>query len=146
MFFESSNFVFDDGRSPLGFDELVSTLAELGLDAFQTEAKVLDATAEFDCVVLGAGNREDADGVGLADLALADTLDALDVLDVTHVVVFGLVVFGLGESDAPRRGWHLPDEADGHAEGDKECRVENQSDDPQGADLLFVHVWLLVVG
>lgn len=141
-----ANFVFDDGRSPLGFDELVSTLAELGLDAFQTEAKVLDAIAELDCVVLGAGNREDADGFGLVDLALADTLDALDVLDVIHVVVFGLVVFGLGGKWCPRRGWHLPEEADGHAEGDKERRVEDQSDYPQGADLLFVHVWLLVVG
>ena len=40
----------------------------------------------------------------------------------------------------PRRGWLLPDEADGHAEGYENSRVDDEGDDPEGADLLFVHV------
>ena len=49
----------------------------------------------------------------------------------------------------PPKGLALvPEEADGHAEGDKKRRVENQSHHPEGAELLVVHVvvWLCPFG
>jgi len=43
------------------------------------------------------------------------------------------------EIGAPK-GWHLVDEADNDAEGYENSRVDDEGDDPEGADLLFVHV------
>jgi len=40
----------------------------------------------------------------------------------------------------PRRGLALPDEADTDAEGYESSRVDDEGDDPEDADLLFVHV------
>lgn len=47
------------------------------------------------------------------------------------------------EIGAPK-GWHLEDEADNDAEGYENSRVDDEGDDPEGADLLFVHVCVVV--
>ena len=41
---------------------------------------------------------------------------------------------------SPRRGWHLEYEAYNDAEGYENSRVDDEGDDPEGADLLDVHV------
>ena len=141
LLFEFADFRFDERRCPFGLDESVATLAGLSLDSVEAESQFFDAIVMAEGVALARSDGEDADGLAFC---LTATLDALDVLDVVHVGCWLVVGWLLVGKVCPRRGWHLPHEADSHAEGYEDSRVDDDGDDPEGADLVLIHFWLLV--